>query len=312
MVQRALGAQDVHEAQVQPVHRHRPGHRRQGVEPPDLPEPAARVARLVQQRQRHPAGRAQVPPPLLGHPLEERRLGQHAHPADAEELVQIAEGDGRVEIETVDRRDAGARDLEPAAVLLRSQISGLGDRWERDRGQVGQELGVLRPHRLHHDRVGRADQGAPGLLFPKFKIFRRNEFVADDPAGDGAEAGLVAGVDELFGRGRVEVGHRLRTQDQHAVAVGGDGESPPDFAVYLDRLMRTRRQALPAPDAGVVHHLQQQRLVPRDGDGIRRAHADTGQTRDTEFGVDDEIQWTWPGGGLMRHPQFDGPLKACQ
>ena len=114
MVQRPLGRQDVHEAQVQPVHRHRPGHRRERVEPADLPEPPARVARLLQQRQRQPAGRAQVPPPLLGHPLEERRLRQHAHPADAEELVQIAEGDGRVEIGAVDRRtDAGVRDLEP-------------------------------------------------------------------------------------------------------------------------------------------------------------------------------------------------------
>ena len=66
--------------------------------PADLPEPAARVARLLQQRQRQPARRAQVPPPLLRHPLEEGRLGQHVHPADPEELVQVAEGDGRVEI----------------------------------------------------------------------------------------------------------------------------------------------------------------------------------------------------------------------
>ena len=183
MVQRALGAQDVHEAQVQPVHRHRPGHRRQRVEPADLPEPAARVARLLQQRQRQPARRAQVPPPLLRHPLEPGRLRQHAHPADAEELVQIAERDGRVEIGTADRRaDARARDLEPRP-MLRSQISGLGHRRQRHRGQVGQQLGVLGPHRLHHHRVGGADQGAPGLLFPQLKIFRGNEFVADDARG---------------------------------------------------------------------------------------------------------------------------------
>ena len=71
MVQRPLGREDVHEAQVEPVHRHRPRHRRERVEPADLPEPPARVARLLQQRQRQPARRAQVPPPLLRHPLEE-------------------------------------------------------------------------------------------------------------------------------------------------------------------------------------------------------------------------------------------------
>ncbi len=98
VVQRPLGREDVHEAEVEPVHRHRPGHRRERVEPADLPEPPARVARLLQQRQRQPARRAQVPPPLLRHPLEEGRLRQHVHPADAEELVQVAEGDRRVEL----------------------------------------------------------------------------------------------------------------------------------------------------------------------------------------------------------------------
>ena len=58
----------------------------------------------------------------------QRRLRQHAHPADAEELVQIAERDGRVEIGAADRRaDARVRDPEPVPVL-RPQISGLGHR----------------------------------------------------------------------------------------------------------------------------------------------------------------------------------------
>ena len=70
----------------------------QRVQPADLPEPPAGVARLLQQRQRQPARGAQVPPPLLRHPLEHRRLRQHAHPADPEELLQVAEGDRRVEL----------------------------------------------------------------------------------------------------------------------------------------------------------------------------------------------------------------------
>ena len=292
VVQRPLRRQDVDEAEVEPVHRHRPGHGRERVEAADLPEPPARVARLLQQRQRQPAGRAQVPPPLLGHPLEVRGLRQHAHPADAEELVEIAVRDGRVEIGAGDRRaDARERDLDPVPVL-RSQISGLRHRRRGDRRQVGQELGVLGPHRLHHHRVGGADEGAPRLLFPQLKVFRRNEFVADDAAGDGPEPGLVAGVDQLLGRGRVEVGHRLGAEDEHPLAPGRDGKSPADLAVYVDRAVRAGREALPAADAGLVHHLQQQRLIPSHGNGIRRADPDARQTGDTALGIDDEIQGT--------------------
>ena len=90
---------------------------------------------------------------------------------------------------------------------------------------------------------------------------------------------------------------RLGAQDQDPVALGGDGERPADLAVYLDRPVGTGGQTLPAANAGLVHHLQQQRLVPGHRDRIGRADPDARQTRDTEFSVDDEIQWTWPGGG---------------
>ena len=178
--------------------------------------------------------------------------------------------------------------------MLRPQISRLRHRRERDRREVGEELGVLGPDRLHHHRIGRADEGAPGLLFPQLKVFCRNEFVADDAAGDGAEAGLVAGVDELLGSGGVEVGDRLRAQDQDAVALRGDGKSPPDLAVYLDRAVRTGRQTLPAPDARLVDHLQQQRLVARHRDRVGGADPYAREARDTELRVDDEVQVTWP------------------
>src|SRR5918994_2194901 len=71
MVQYTLRGEDIHEAEVHPVHRDRPGQRPQRVQAPDLPEPPAGVARLVQQRERKPARRAQVPPPLLRNPLED-------------------------------------------------------------------------------------------------------------------------------------------------------------------------------------------------------------------------------------------------
>ena len=123
MVQRALVREDVHEAQVEPVHRHRPGQRRQRVEPADLPEPAARVPRLLQQRQRHPARRAQVPPPLLRHPLEEGRLRQARHPPDPEELLQVAEGDRRVQLGT--RRPADRSPRTRPAARRRRALAGI-------------------------------------------------------------------------------------------------------------------------------------------------------------------------------------------
>ena len=113
MIQRPLGRQDIHEAEVEPVHRHRARHRLERVEPAQLPELAARVAGLLQQRQRQPARRGQVPPPLLRHPVEEDRLGQQVHVPDPEDLVQVAEGDARVDLGAVERRvDPRVHDFE--------------------------------------------------------------------------------------------------------------------------------------------------------------------------------------------------------
>jgi hypothetical protein len=180
--------------------------------------------------------------------------------------------------------------------MLRSQISRLRDRRKRDRSEVREELGELGPDRFHHHRIGGADEGAPRLLFPQLKVFCRNEFVADHPAGDQAEPGLVACVDELLGTGRVEMGDRLRAQDQDPVALGGDCKSPPDLAVYLDRAVRTGRETLPAPDTRFVNDLQQERLVAGHSDGVGGAHAHTREARDTRFRVYDEVQVTGPVG----------------
>ena len=92
------------------------------------------------------------------------------------------------------------------------------------------------------------------------------------------------------------MGDRLRAQDQDPVALRGNGESLADFAIYLDRAVGARRQTLAAADAGLVHHLQQQRLVARDGNGVGGAHAHACQAGDTELGVDREIQG-YPGQG---------------
>jgi hypothetical protein len=151
-------------------------------------------------------------------------------------------------------------------------------------------------HRLHHHRVGGADQGAPGLLGPELKVFRGNEFVADDAPGDGPEAGGVAAVDDLLGGGGIEVGDRLGTQDQDPVALGSDGKSPSDFAVYLDRQVGAGGETLPAADAGLIDNLEQERLVHRHRDGVGRADANTSQAPDAELGINNEVQRSVPSG----------------
>ena len=83
--------------------------------------------------------------------------------------------------------------------------------------------------------------------------------------------------------------YRLETEDQNPVALGGNGETPADLAVYLNGPMRTRRQALAAPDARFIHDMKLQRLVPRDRDRVGRTNPDTSQTCDARFRVDHEI-----------------------
>jgi hypothetical protein len=152
-------------------------------------------------------------------------------------------------------------------------------------------------HGLHHHRVGGADQGAPRLFFPELKVFGGNEFVADDAPGHRAEPGLVAGVDHLLRGGRIEVGDRLGAENEDAVAAGRDGKSPSDFAVYLDCVVGTCGEALPAADAAFVFDFDQHRLIHRHRDGVGGADADTSQARDTELGINDEIQRPDPPGG---------------
>ena len=70
------------------------------------------------------------------------------------------------------------------------------------------------------------------------------------------------------------MGDRFGAQDEHAVALGGDGKGPPDLAVYLDRPVGTGRQALAAADTGLVDDLR-----ASSGSSPATAIASVGQTR---------------------------------
>jgi hypothetical protein len=180
----------------------------------------------------------------LRHPLEEDRLAQDVGAADAEDLVQVAERDRRIELGAGDwGTDPRVGNLEARAILS-PQITGFRHRGQGDRREIGHQLGELVAHRLHHHRIGGADQGAPRLLLPQLKVFCGNQFIADDAPGDRPESGGVTGVDDLLGSGGVKVGDRLGTEDENPVAGRGDGKSPPDFAFYLDGVMGADGQAL--------------------------------------------------------------------
>jgi hypothetical protein len=131
---------------------------------------------------------------------------------------------------------------------------------------------------------------------PELKVLSSNEFVTDDSPGDGPEAGGVAAVDDLLGGGREEVGDRLGAQDQDPVALGGDGKSPPDLAVYLDSCVGASREALPAADACLIVDSEQQRIVHRHRDGVGGTDANTSQAPDAELGVNYEVQRSVPSG----------------
>ena len=90
---------------------------------------------------------------------------------------------------------------------------------------------------------------------------------------------------------------RLRTQDENAIALGGDGEGPAYLPVHPHRAMGTRGQALAAADAGLVHDLEQKRLVARHRHRIGRADPHARQAGNALLCVYDEVQVTGPGGG---------------
>ena len=107
------------------------------------------------------------------------------------------------------------------------------------------------------------------------------------------------------------MGYRFGAEDEHAVALRGDGKSPADLAVYLDRRVRAGRKALAAADTGLILDLEQQRLIRCHSNGIGGADTHTGQACHTKLGVYDEIQGSGPSGG-GEHLQFDSRSRYCQ
>jgi hypothetical protein len=135
----------------------------------------------------------------------------------------------------------------------------------------------LEPDGVDYHRVGGPDEGPPRLFFPELKIFCCNEFVADYAPGHRPEASRITSIDYLFRRGGVEVGHRLRTQDEYPVALRRDGKSPPNLAVYLDCTVGTGLETLAAADTGLILYLEQERLIPRHRNSIGGAYTYTSQ-----------------------------------
>jgi hypothetical protein len=86
------------------------------------------------------------------------------------------------------------------------------------------------------------------------------------------------------------VGHRLGAEYEHAIALRGDGKSPPDLAVYLDCRVGADLQALPAANAELILDLDQSRLLRRHRDGIGGADTNTSQACNAKLGIDDKIQ----------------------
>ena len=271
VVQASLEGQQVHEPQVQPVHRDRLRQRRQVLQPAHGAEPPARVPRLLEHGERQAARGAQVPAPLLGNPREEIRLPEYRHAPKLEDPLEVFEGDGGIELRGVPRRrDARVHDAKLLPVL-RAKIPRLRHRRDRDRRQVRHQLGVIDAHRLDHHRIGGPDQRAPPLVTPQTQVLRRHEFIADDTAMHRAEPGRVAGVDHLLRRGREEMRRRFRTQDQDAIPARRDRQRPTDFPARVDGLMRAGGQTESARDAGLIHDLHLRRRRPRPPRWGRRA-----------------------------------------
>jgi hypothetical protein len=241
------------------------------------------VPRLLQDRQRHPARGTQVPPPLLRNPGEVLRLRQRVHAPELEQVLEVAEHDRGVDFRIASRRtDAGKHDLQLLAEL-RPEVARLRHRGNRHRGEVRHQLRVPGPDRLHHDRIGGADDGPPPRVFPEAEILRRHQLVAHHAARHDAEARRIAGVDHLLGRGGVEVRRRLRAQDQHPRATGRHRDGAPQLAARVDGPMRAGRHAQSAAHAGLVHNAH--RLVVH-GDRPGRADANARQAGDAGLRVD--------------------------
>jgi hypothetical protein len=87
-----------------------------------------------------------------------------------------------------------------------------GDR-RRHRREVGNQLGVLRSHRLDHDGAGAADDRAPAVVRQQLAVLSGDQLVAQHAAVHDLVTSGVTGVYDLLRCGRVEVRRGLDAQD---------------------------------------------------------------------------------------------------
>jgi len=98
MVETPLARQDVHEAEIEAVHRHRVRDDPQAAQAPELAESPAGLGLLEQHLERQPARHAQVAPPLLRYAGEVLGLLRDHDAAPLEDVGQLLERDRRVHV----------------------------------------------------------------------------------------------------------------------------------------------------------------------------------------------------------------------
>ena len=288
MIERPLVREHVDEAEIDPVDRNRPGNGLQARQSPHLLEPAARLLGLLQQGHRQPARHTEMAPALLRHPSKHQGLGVERYPPGPKQFVQVAEGDGRVDLRRPDRGgEPRVHHLEPVRVS-RPEIAGLGHRGRRHRRQIGDQLGILGPHRLDHHRVGRPDHGAPGLLPPQPEILRGHQLVPNHPARHHPEPGRITGVDHLLRGGRIEMGRALGVDNDRPGTLGRNRHGLAQLAADVDRVVGTLGNTEAAVNTDLLHDPNPRR-VRCHGDCIRRAHPHARQAGDAAIVVNDEF-----------------------
>jgi hypothetical protein len=289
MAQRAGMRQQVDKPQVDMVVPRGTRQRRQGFQPADGEQapPARRAAHDHFQRQ--PARHRHVPPGLERNPGEGPRQCFRPHLPQCKELLQVTEGQHGVKfLDSTCRADAGVNDREGITVQT-PQESSLRHARRGHRGQVRDQLGIVGGDRGDNYRISRADQRPPVGIFPEPEVCLGHQLIANNAAGNQPETGLIAGVDQLFRRGGVEVRHRLRRQDQRTIATLGDRQREVHRPGRRDGIVRAGRQAFPTTDAILLDDLHHARLG-RQRDGIGRADPDARQTGDAARVVDVEVQ----------------------
>src|SRR4029434_4799059 len=125
---------------------------------------------------------------------------------------------------------------------------------------------------------------------------RGDQLISNYTASNQAEPRGVACIHDLLRRGRVEVRHGFRAEDQRALASRGDGNRTTQFTSDFNRVMRASGNAEPASNAALVHDAHQWILHL---DRTSRAHAYAGQARNAGRRVNRENHcakpWCWIG-----------------